>query len=376
MFNSNQGLDLSQDLDFKHVKVDGTVEQPEEVATEPETETEVENSNESTEIGETNTMPENNQPEEVVEEVVTPEVTIGDSDVLAYLRDQGIEVNSFEDLKKPVETAPQPNPLDSNPYLKELLEWQQRTGRPIEDWAKYQQNYENLSDLDIAREMIKIEYPDLTPEEVEFELKGFEPLEEDFDDDVKRKSIALKKYASKGRETLNSLKSSFNTPVPANYSPEVQADLELARQVRENAAAQENYNKEYGQGLIEASKSVGNFSLSLAEGEVIDFGISDNDRKTLPEFIDSMPHWKNEDGTMNFKNIVSDAIKIKHFDKMIQEAYQQGLSKGQLLTTKEMNNSTLGEPEAGATATPRENKIKFDSTLGDILNQGKIKLKF
>ena len=97
----------------------------------------------------------------------------------------GKEVKSFDDLT--------PAPLEIDPQVKALNEWREKTGRPIEDFFKYQRDFTQVNDLEIAREFLQIEYPTLTSDEISLELEKFVPSEDDLDTDTAKKNLKLKK---------------------------------------------------------------------------------------------------------------------------------------------------------------------------------------
>lgn len=303
-----------------------------------------------------------------------PEVKfeIDDDKAFKYLSEKlGKEIKSIDDLKQPqVE-----NPLDNDPYLKELYAWRKKTGRPIEDWIKYQKDYSKLSDLDVAREFLQHEYPTFTPSEIDAELNSFIANDLDDDDDINTKSRQLKKYSTKGRDTLQKLVSNLDSVAQTSLPPEVQQDLELAKQVKQDYAVNKQEAEKYNQSIVNVSKSIDSLKLSLSDDLHIDFKISDETKKTLPEMVTTMPHWKNQDGSWNHQSIVEDAIIIKHYKEMLKLAFEQGKNSGGEDIIKQVNNTTLGEPlPMGGQHTAKKGvEIEgFDNFIG----KSKMKLRF
>lgn len=290
-----------------------------------------------------------------------------DESALTFLSEKlGRQVSSFDEFK-PVE-----NPLDKDPYLKSLHEWREKTGRPIQDFVKYQKDYNQLSDLDVAREFLQHEYPTLTPAEIQLELKKFQATEDDLDSDVSMKNLELKKYATKGRNTLESLKVQFSEPLPntgqASFTPEVQQDLDLAKQVKLQQVQFQQAQQEYEQGLNAAAMKTEALPIQLSDDLTVNFKVSDETRKVLPNYISEMPHWKNSDGSWNHQAVASDAVKIKHFNEIIKLVYEQGLNAGKEDLSKQANNVTLGTTTT-MQSQPNDGKKKgkiedFDKFLG------------
>lgn len=288
-----------------------------------------------------------------------------------YLSEKlGKDIKSFDDLK----SVKQENPLDEDPYLKEFYDWRKKTGRPIEDWIKYQKDYSKLSDLDVAREFLQHEYPSFTPEEIDDELESFQSSDDDLEDDIRNKARQLKKYATKGRAVLQDLVSDLSDVSPNVFTPEIKEDLELAKQVKENYIKSQKQQEDYNKNITSVTNSVDSLKLDLADDLSIDFKIPDESKKTLPEMITSMPHWKNEDGSFNHKAIVEDAVIIKHYKQMLKLAYEQGVNSGKEDIIKQTSNTQLGEPIPMSSVPTGGKGIEIEG-FDDFVGSG-MKLKF
>lgn len=281
----------------------------------------------------------------------------------------GREIKSYEDLT----TAPTQT-VELDPQIQALNEWKQKTGRPVEDFFKFQKDYAQVSDIDVAREVLQLEYPTFTREEINMELENFTALEDDLDNEIAKKNLELKKYATKGRTILNNLKGELGQPSEANYTPEVKQKLDFANQVQQQMQTNQTQQAEYTKGITNAALSSEGMKLNLSEGLSIDFKINDADKKSIPKLIDEMPHWRTEDGKWNHQAVVQDAIKIKHFDTMIKLAYQQGLDAGKDDVIKAAKNSTLGIPNGAEQAT--SSKKPHIEGLDQLLGGQKLTMKF
>lgn len=288
-------------------------------------------------------------PEPVTPEPVTqPQVSIDDSTALKYLSEKlGKEIQSFEDLK-PAEKVV--NPLDNDPYLKRLYEWREKTGRPLEDWIKYQKDYNSIQDLDVAREFLQYEYPTLEENEIELELRKYIPNDNDDDDDIALKKLELKKYATKGREVLSKFVTELGEPLSTiNYPQEVLADLELAKQVKGQLQNSQVMQQEYIKGIVNATNGLNSFKLNLSDTVTLDYKLPEQSKKEIPTLIETMPHWRFEDGSWNHQAVVEDAVKIKHFNDIIKLVYEQGLNAGKEELLSNTKNTTFSQPTpAGA----------------------------
>lgn len=335
--------DSSQDLDFTtqstkevpegtEVKETTVPEEGAEQNKEIETEKEV--------VTTTETVPEEVKKEEVVQPTVK-EIT--EQDLFKALSEKlGKEVTSFEQLKQePVKVE---NPLDSDPVLKSLYEFRKTTGRPVEDFLKFNKDYSKVSDLEVVREYLTNEFPDLTNEEISLELRKYIPDDNDLDEEISAKTLELKKMASKGRRKLTELTKDYGSVLGVNsYPEEVRNELLFAKQVKEQMESNKQNGQAYIEGIGKATNELDVFKLSLDDQLTLDFKVPVDSKKDIPSFIDTMPHWRNEDGSFNHKNIIEDAVKIKHFEEMIKLAYKQGESAGKEALLKETKNSNYTE---------------------------------
>ena len=280
------------------------------------------------------------------------------------------EITSFEDLT--------PHPVELDPQVKAIDDWSKKTGRPLEDFFKFQKDYTGVTDLDIARDYLQIEYPTLSPEEIELELEQYTTADTDLDNETAKKALALKKYATKGRQVLNELKGDLGKPLEQNYSPEIKQQLEFAKNVQEQIKTNQEVGKAYGEGITEKALTTESIKLELGKDLTLDFEISEEDRKLIPAFINNTPQWRNEDGSWNHQNVVNDSIRIKNFDKMIKLAYEQGLNFGKDDILKKAKNTTLGDStsmqgqqNAGKKKAIIEDKDKLFANRGMTMKFGK-----
>lgn len=246
----------------------------------------------------------------------------------------GRELTSFDELV--------PSSVEIDPQVKALNDWKEKTNRPIEDFFKFQKDFNEVSDLDVAREFLQIEYPTLTSDEINLELEQFVASEDDLDTDIARKNLNLKKYAIEGRSVLEKMKADLGEPSENTLTPEIKEQLDFAKQVQEQINTNQEQQKSYIEGITQAALDTDNMKLDLSDDLSINFKISDEDKKDIPSFINEMSHWKTEDGSWNHKEVVQDSIKIKHFNDILKLVYEQGLNSGKDEVIKQAKNSTLG----------------------------------
>lgn len=280
-------------------------------------------------------------------------VEISDEQHLKYLSEKlGREVKSFDEL-----TKTEANTLDTDPYLKKLAEWRDKTGRPIEDWIKFQKDYTTVPDIDVAREFLQVEFPELSAEDIELEIsQKFLTSEDDLDRDIAIKNLELKKYVSKGRKELSKLVSDLGEANPANLTPEVKQDLEIAKEYKALIAKNEVDDKSYYDNIVSKASELKTIKLQLADDVALDFKLPENYSNEIVKTVQQAPHWKNADGSWNHEAIVRDAVVVQNMDKMLRLAYEQGKNSGADSIIQEAKNTTLGKQNSNDSAIVQGNK--------------------
>lgn len=299
-----------------------------------------------------------------------PSVELTDDILFKTLSEKlGKDVTSFDELVS--------KPAEIDPQVKALNEWKEKTGRPIEDYFRFQKDFSQASDLEVAREFLQIQYPTFTKDEIDLELEQFIVSDDDLDTDEARKKLNLKKYAIEGRKTLESMRAELGEPSTDYLTPEVKEQVNFAKQIQQEILANQEQQKQYAKSISEAAMSTEAMKLNLSDELSIDFKVSEQDRQALPSFIDEMPHWRNEDGSWNHKSVVEDSIKIKYFDDILKLVFQQGVSSGTDDVVKQAKNSTLGSSSsAGANQPTGQTKPVIEGIDRILGKQSGMKLKF
>lgn len=248
----------------------------------------------------------------------------------------GREVKSLDDLK--------PKEVKIDSQVEALNQWKEKTGRPIEDFFKFNKDYSGVSDIDIAREALQLEYPTLSREDIELELSTkFIQNEDDLDIDIARKNLELKKYATKGRQALEQMKGDLGQPSDYVLTPEIRQEVEFAKEMKKQIEDNKAYQTSYNEGINNATNQTESVPLKLSDDLSIDYKVSQEDKRSLQSFINEMSHWRNEDGSQNFQEIVKDSVKIKYFDNIVKLAYEQGLNAGKDQIVKDAKNITIDQ---------------------------------
>lgn len=122
------------------------------------------------------------------------------------------------------EPAPVPEPKSKRAIdakTQEFLDWQEKTGRSIEDWSLKNRDLSKLNPIDIAKDKIREDNTgvDLTDEEVNFLLEeelGFDPTESDLD---AKEKVLFKKFYGSQLSKLRQEQAIYDTPVEG-YEPD------------------------------------------------------------------------------------------------------------------------------------------------------------
>lgn len=281
----------------------------------------------------------------------------------------GKEVKSYDDLTLP-------NAVELRDDIKALNEWAEKTGRPVSDYFKFTKDFGQMSDLDIAREYLQIEYPSLTPSEIELEMKQYVKSEDDLDDEAAMKQLSLKKYAAKGRQVLEGMKLELNSPSQATISPEIKSKVEtydkLVQEYENQKVAQEQYVK----GLQQALSTRNDLDLQLTEDLAIKFNLTPEEKANIPKYIETMPHWRNQDGSWNHDAVVTDAIKLRNFPNLIKLAFEQGLNAGKEQVIKgDVGNVTLDGSSARQPDGTSNRPVYENFDVKDALGGRKLRFK-
>jgi hypothetical protein len=295
-----------------------------------------------------------------------PELT--DEVVFSYLSELlKREVKSADDLTQ--------KEREMDPEVKQLLDWKEETGLSLSKWSDYTKDYSALGDLEVAKEILVQKNPSFTKEEIEFKLKSY-IYDEDYDDenDQIKKSIALKEFASQGREELNKNKLNLKESTVNPALTQEQAELiDFAKNVRKDVEASTTNQTNYVNKMNESATDFEGLNLKLSDDIEIKYDIPEGDKKGLVKEILEMPQWYNEDGTMKHDVVLSDGLKVTHFDSIMKMVFQQGIDaekEGKITGTK---------PGDGVPPIPQKGGGPKKSNIDDIVSNitgGKTKLRF
>ena len=257
------------------------------------------------------------------------------------------EFNVFEheeymSLKEKYEELASKEPKELNPQIQAINEWAEKTGRPVEDWIKFQSDPSKLEDMEVVRKTQRLKNPSLSDAELDFLIKDKFISNEDLDDesDVMRKNIAFKQEVADGRELLEKNRLELGNPVDGRLTEEQQKDIQFAQQIRQQSEQESVKSAKDLENLKNAVNTTDRIQLSFGEERVVDFNITPESKKDHVQYIGEMKRWQNEDGSVNSQALAEDAYKLRHFDEIIKLAYTQGANDQVEKTAKETKNLT------------------------------------
>lgn len=309
--------------------------------------------------------------EPIINEPETPPALseISDDVILSKLSETlGRKIESYDDLK--------PKEIEVDPELKQLIEWKEKTGLSLTQFADYNKDFSKMGDMEVAREILSQRYPTFTKEQLDFELNSL-VYDEDVDDeaDKMRKSIELTKLATEGRQMLESKKLELKPVQFEGLTAEQQEAIEYANNAKTVQAQTVENQKAYESNLKLAAQNLDTITLELDEGVVIDHKVDDGIKKGLKDYILNVPHWFNEDGTPNPANVASDGYKIQNFDKLLKLAYEQGKAVQKEADIKGKGNISL-DPQSKPQGEGSEKKGNIQSVVDNLTGSNPNKFRF
>lgn len=258
--------------------------------------------------------------------------------MFGYLSERlGRNINSFDDLTYTEQEQPQ---LDER--IQKIAQFVEETGRSPEDWITYQKmNPENMDDMSVLLVNTAMEYPSLSTEEVRTLTKSKYKLDDSIysEQEVQLSKLQLKVDAESARKAINEVREQYRAPVPEPSSDNESFidDEWLANMRRETSALT---------GL----------EFDLGNGASFQFGLDDNYRNQLIEknsqLEDYFDPYVREDGSWDYDKLNSHIAVVDNIDKIVANAYRQGISDGQKNVVTKVANSSVQSPQTNPNQNP------------------------
>lgn len=230
---------------------------------------------------------ENEQKQEQEQEKV-----LKDEDVLTYLKDKGVEINSFEDLKK--------DPF-ANEEVKKLNQFVSETNRNIDDYIKATEDISAIPEEDLVKRYLTESGETVDSEDAELTLEDeYKPLpipEDAEDTEVNRIKRQNKKREKKLQKLKNEAKQHFESLQEKWKAPKESFDEKMNQ-------TQSKVNAEFKENAQKALESMESLNL-----ETIDYKIDRDKYKNKFGSYDSlMEAFKTENGEFDYTKLVSTLV--------------------------------------------------------------------
>lgn len=207
---------------------------------------------------------------EVVEEKnVVPQ--IDEQSVINFLKEKGINANTLDELKPKEQEALDP---ETEAYLK----FRKETGRGYQDFMQTQKDWSQEAQEEVLKQVLKMKYPDLDEDEIQFKFKKQYSFDPDFDDEdvVMEKKINLKTDYREGLKLLESQKEQYMTRrssdefVPEDYKKAKEFLDNYNKQLEENQTVHEQLRSDFEQKTNELfSEKFEGFKFKVGDQEFV-----------------------------------------------------------------------------------------------------------
>lgn len=242
-----------------------------------------------------------------------------ESTMLSYISEKlGRQVSSLDEL-----TSTQNTSVEIDERVEAINRFVKETGRSVEDWMAYQSlNTSEMDDLSAIKMQLKNQYGGAaSDEDLELIIQNKYTLDEDIYDDseVRLAKLQLKVDADKARQEIESVRSSYKTPVQqtGNTSEETEGIV----------------NEEWINNMSAEVDALDGIEFQLSKDKSFTFGLEEtykSELKSKNENIeDFFSTYVSEDGQWDFERWNMHQAVLDNIETIIKSAYQQGLGQGQ-----------------------------------------------
>lgn len=340
---------VEENIEEQQPIADGTEPQQEEEVSQTETEPQ-ENSGRSFKFGSTQEEPTNQE---------SQTVEVDENVLLTKLSEKlGREFKSFEDVSTAIENKQQTAPnLDDE--LQMLLKFKQETGRSLNDFMLYQSlNTSEIDDINAVRLSFQVEYPELNAEEREDLLMSRYKLDEDLYDEreVRVSKAQLKADGAKAKREIEKIRLEYLVPKQAPKE-EVAVEQEVSM-----------FDDEWYGSASKAIDELNGLEFATSKDTKFTFGIDDNYKaslkkanKNIENFFDQ---YINSDGSWNHDLFNAHEAAKANIEKIVAEAFKQGLSQGQKELLKRNVNANPEPPRGGGQQKENSARKHLEEIMG------------
>ena len=308
----------------------------------------------------------------VIEDEPPIQKEIEENDVLSYIGQRyGKEINSIDELIATREEG-EKLPEDVATYLK----YKKETGRGINDYAKLQKDYSDLSPDALLKEYLTITEEGLDPEDIDSMMDDFAFDEEVHEPaEIKKIKLAKKKEIAKAKKFLKQQQELYKQPLESRESSAT-ANEEIIeyRQYLENAKSQEENATQKREWFIKKSDELftpefKGFKFNIGEEDVVySPGTTAEIKKDnatplnlINKYLDSKGFIKDAEG---YHKALALAMNPEKFAKFFYEQGKSQATDDVIRKTKNINMSARTAPEVSVKSGFQVKSVSEPSSRG------------
>jgi len=258
--------------------------------------------------------------------------------MFGYLSERlGRDITSFDDLTYAEQQAPQ---MDER--VQKIAQFVQETGRSPEDYLAYQRlDPANMDDMNVVMVNSAMDYPNLSNDEIRMLVNSKYKLDTEIysEQEVQLSRLQLKVDAQKARESISEIRETYRAP-----------------QKQEAAEETSFVDDEWLANMRRETSALTGLEFDLGNGNSFQFGLDDNYRNQLiqknSQLEDYFDPYVREDGSWDYDKLNSHRAVVDNIDKIVANAYRQGISDGQKNVVSKVANSSVQSPQTNPNQNP------------------------
>ena len=318
--------------------------------------------------------------EETTEEVVEAEAPVIE-EVIEEITDEKIEEVEEQIEEAVAEAEATGTPLPEN--IQKLVDFMEETGGDINDYARLNQDYSQMSNNQALEEYYKLTKPHLDAEERAFLMDENFSFDEDVDDerDIRKKKIALKEQVAEAKAYLDGQKSKYYEEIKAGskLTSEQQKAVDFFNRYNKESEANESRIKNEQSTFLKKTESVFNdkfkgFEYNVGEKKYrVNVKEAGKVKDTQSDINNFVKKFLNEDGTMSDAKGYHKALySAMNSDAIANHFYEQGKADALKNSVAKAKNVDM---------SPRQSHKEFEAggmkfkVLGDNSSDFKFKIK-
>jgi hypothetical protein len=308
----------------------GLLDETEEETTEEETQTE----EETEEIDETSTQTE------------TPTVVVS--------------TTVAEETEEP-ENSESSEPTYESDWAKKYDAYYKQYGGTPEDFIEATKDYSSLSQEDVIKKAIRLQNPDFTQEDIDFEYEDLYTFDEEYDDErvIKRKKINFKKALREANRTVSEFQKKFfvKKSQPANGGMS-----------EEQKAAIDEQNRIWRESVEKVNAKIDGITIKVSDDFSFKHKITPDAKKNIKEIaadtsmMKYIEKYKVNDNQLDVERIQRDLFIRDNFESILADAIEQGRQYERALIKKQEKNIDFsgGGKQPRKKVIPKDKQAKFD----------------